>query len=177
MGRGFYFLRPFIWSSVSGLVRFREASGKGTSTTQPSCPGWRELDLSLWPRDKATIIPTEKSKLTDIQRSKVKSTLIIVFDIKGTVHKIRPGRPNRQFRILLWRFAVTAWKCEKTSPGNLATNKLAVASHHQNAPTHTSFLTSDMLTMIWKFLILPGLELQPFRSRYIDRARHGAGFS
>jgi hypothetical protein len=34
-------------------------------------------------------------------------------DTSLTIH---PGRPNSQFRILLWRFTATAWKCGKTSP-------------------------------------------------------------
>jgi hypothetical protein len=41
---------------------------------------------------------------------------------------IHPGRPNSQFRLLLWRFTVTAWKCAKTSTWALATKELAVAS-------------------------------------------------
>jgi hypothetical protein len=61
-------------------------------------------------------------------KSKVKSMLIIFFDIKRIVHKkIRPGKPNSQFRILLWRFMATAWKCVKTSSRTLATREFAVA--------------------------------------------------
>jgi hypothetical protein len=42
----------------------------------------------------------------------------------------RKQEPNIQFRILLWSFMVTAWKCVKTSPQTLATKELAVASQH-----------------------------------------------
>jgi hypothetical protein len=38
---------------------------------------------------------------------------------------IPPGRRNKQLRIPLWHFTMTAWKCAKTSPRTLATNKLA----------------------------------------------------
>jgi hypothetical protein len=55
-------------------------------------------------------------------KSKVKSMLIIFFGIR-----IRIGRPNSQFRILLWLFMATAWKCAKTSPWSLATKELVVA--------------------------------------------------
>jgi hypothetical protein len=34
-------------------------------------------------------------------KNKVKSMLIIFFDIRGIDHRIRSGRPNSQFRILL----------------------------------------------------------------------------
>jgi hypothetical protein len=33
------FLRPFIWSRVSGLIQFHDGSDKGTVMMQPSCPG------------------------------------------------------------------------------------------------------------------------------------------
>jgi hypothetical protein len=49
-------------------------------------------------------------------RGRVKS-MLISFDIKGIFRKrICPGRPNSQFRILLWRFKPAAWKCAKISP-------------------------------------------------------------
>jgi hypothetical protein len=70
-------------------------------------------------------------------KSKVKSTLIIFFDIKGIVDKefVLAGQSVSQFRLLLWRFIGTAWKCTKTSPRTLVTKKLA--------PSHASFFTRE----------------------------------
>jgi hypothetical protein len=35
----------------------------------------------------------------------------------GCTQRIRPGRPKSQFRILLWRFTASAWKCGYRIPG------------------------------------------------------------
>jgi hypothetical protein len=47
--------------------------------------------------------------------------------------RILPDRPHSKFRILLWRFTATAWKCVKTSPRTLASTELAVASRQRTA--------------------------------------------
>jgi len=49
--------------------------------------------------------------------------------------RICPNRPNCEFRVLLWSFAVTAWKCVKTLPSNLARTDLA-ASPWQRPVSH-----------------------------------------
>jgi hypothetical protein len=54
-------------------------------------------------------------------KSKVKSMLIVFFDVKWIVHKkIHPGRRKNKFRILLLRFSATT---RKFSPRRLTTNK------------------------------------------------------
>jgi hypothetical protein len=42
------------------------------------------------------------------------------------------SRPNRQFRILQWRFKATAWKCAETSPRTLVTKELDVAAQKRS---------------------------------------------
>jgi hypothetical protein len=84
----------FIWSRVSGMMRFLTAHQKWqhvniceglrqiTSDLQPSCAG-----LLLVTRAEFTVmtlLPMEKSKLTE---RKVKSWLIIFYDVKEIVHK------------------------------------------------------------------------------------------
>jgi hypothetical protein len=42
--------------------------------------------------------------------------------------RICPGRPNSQFRKLLWSFTMTAWKCAKTSSRTSVTKELVLSS-------------------------------------------------
>jgi hypothetical protein len=71
--------------------------------------------------------------------------MLIIFWHQGNCsQRIRPGRPNSQFCILLWRFLATAWKCAKASPRTFATKELAVAS--QQCTASHSFFTREFLT-------------------------------
>jgi hypothetical protein len=73
------FLHPFIWSHVSGLMQYRKGSNKRTTkrikfcaAVHPSCP---ELSLVtragftvMTLRQKATVLPMEKSELNDTKQ-------------------------------------------------------------------------------------------------------------
>jgi hypothetical protein len=72
-------------------------------------------------------------------RSKIKSMLIIFFDIKGIVHKefvlaLQTVNSAHHFDVL-WRLCD---KCEKTSPRTFVTKELAVASR-QRTVSHFLF--------------------------------------
>jgi hypothetical protein len=93
---------------------------------------WWELDLHLWPWDKARILLMENEEKSQ------EHTHNFLWQQGDCSQKIRPGRLNSQFLILLWHFMVTAWKCAKTSPRILATKELAVASQ-QRIASHLLF--------------------------------------
>jgi hypothetical protein len=60
--------------------------------------------------------------------------------------------PGSQFRILLWRFAATAWKCEKTSPRTLETKELALASRERTIAHflfHQAILYQEQQPTTW----------------------------
>jgi hypothetical protein len=136
-------LSPFIWSRVSGAMRFRDGSGWGTASNFVQI----EEKLRRGPRqwldkrsgNKARTVHG-KSKLTETEKCEYK-----IGDDQSKEHthyfftsqRIRPGRSCSQFWILLWRFTA-AWKCAKTSPRTLATKKLAAGS--QRTVSHLLFL-------------------------------------
>jgi hypothetical protein len=88
-------LRNFILSCISGLIRFHDGSNKGTASNfckcQKKCDGDPGNDqTSVWetkhePYTESQNSPRPKKSATD--EGKVKSMLIIFFDIKGIVHK------------------------------------------------------------------------------------------
>jgi hypothetical protein len=142
------FLRPFIWSLVSGLMQFRDGSNKGTASNcvqilEKMWQGpWQWLDKHSGKKAWAV---HRKSKLTKTKKerqiqSKVKSMLVLFFDIKGIVHKefiLAGQKVNSAYREVsrllhenVWRFHPKRWQQK---------NWLL---HHDNAPSHTSFLTT-----------------------------------
>jgi hypothetical protein len=77
--------------------------GKGVTETLARK---RELYTGVW---MACLVQGRLKKARQM-KSKVKTMLIIFFDIKGIVHKkILSGRPNSQFCIIPLCFMATAW--------------------------------------------------------------------
>jgi hypothetical protein len=148
------FIRPFIWSSASGLMRFLTADQKQQRVTV--CEEFRQIasdDATFLSRviigDGSWICSfhpeTRQQFFQWKMKSKVKSLLIIFFDIKGIVHRefvlagqtvnsayycyvLRRLRENmRGLRLELWR----------------QKNWLL---HHDNPSPHTIFLAREFLT-------------------------------
>jgi hypothetical protein len=76
-------------------------------------------------------------------KSKVKSMLIIFFDIKGIVHKIRPGRPNSSLTSVT--FYGDCVKICKEFPPNFGEEKNWLFCH-DNAASHACFFTREFFT-------------------------------
>jgi hypothetical protein len=108
-----------------------------------------------------------KLKQASHAKNKVKSMLIIFFYIKGYYsQRVLPGRPNSQFRILLWRITATAKKCAKTSPWTLVTKELAVASRQRTALHFLfarEFLTINNMAVIHHSPYLPLFNFKQLR--------------
>jgi hypothetical protein len=80
-----------------------------------------------------------RPKKARLRKIKVKSMLIIFYEITGTVHKKnRPGRPNSQFCILLIRLRRLRENLRRLRPRTLATRELVLASR-QHTVSHIIF--------------------------------------
>jgi hypothetical protein len=152
------FLRPFIWSGVSDLMRFSDVSDRGTNTLQVvqitenvrrrlrqwlyKSSGKRAWSyMCVW----MTFFVQGRPKKVRQVKCQVKSMLIISFDIKGFV---------RQKFVMVDKTVNSADYCN-ISHGQLEsvrrlrpelwrqTNWLLL---HDNAPSHTSLFTREFLT-------------------------------
>jgi hypothetical protein len=74
--------------------------------------------------------------------------------------RFRPGSPNSQFRILLWRFTATAWTRVKTSP-QIRRQKIWLL-HQDNIPPHTSFFIRDFFFAKKNMTVVPRLPYFSF---------------
>jgi hypothetical protein len=99
-------------------------------------------------------------------KSRVKGTLIILFDIKGTVHKelVQAGQTVNSTYCCdhLW----WPWKCAKSSPRLQQRRKKKIwLLHHNNAHSHTSLFTREIteyftisnMTVLSPISVLSGL--------------------
>jgi hypothetical protein len=75
--------------------------------------------------------------------SKIFRTGAAIYGAVVVARSTDTNRPNREFRVLLRRFVVTAWKRAKTSPRSWREQTWLL--HHDNAPSHTSVLTQQFL--------------------------------
>jgi hypothetical protein len=147
-----WFLRP-IWRHVSGLIRFCNASDKGTTSNfvQISEKVWRRPGndyTSVRGRKHGPYTWSPNSprpKMVRQVKSKIKSMIIIFFNIKGIVNKesILEGQTVnsayycevlQRMRENKWRFCPQLW-WQKNWPLD-----------HDNAPSRTSFFTGEFLT-------------------------------
>jgi hypothetical protein len=120
---------------------------------------WRELDLCLWPWDKSTILPMEKSILAEVKmarqvRSKVKCILFFFCDIKWSAQKefILAGQTVNcaYYCDVLWRLR------EKRRLRRELWRQKNWLLHHDTAPSHSSFFTRQFSPKItWLFVLHP----------------------
>jgi hypothetical protein len=90
-----WFLRPFIWSRVSGLMRFRIkcCANVGKSTTEPLAMITEAFEEASMSRTREVQSQRDWKK-TRWVKSKDNSMLIIFFDIKGIVRKSSSGQTS-----------------------------------------------------------------------------------
>jgi hypothetical protein len=108
---------------------------------------------------------TETEERRERRRTKWRAYSSFYLPSRVCSQRIRPGRPNSQFRILFWRFKAAVWKCAQTSPRNLATKKLTVASRQCKVSLFLfpwEFLPKYNMTVVLHppyFLLFPRLKI------------------
>jgi hypothetical protein len=140
---------PGVWqliriSCISTFARRFVRSPPAMQSTSPGLslvmrPGFIIMTLrqSNNPLNGKVQTPRDR-KRRDRWRAKSRACSSFALTSRELFARICPGRPTSQFRILLWRFMATAWKCAKTSPRTLATKELAVTSR-QGTASHFFF--------------------------------------
>jgi hypothetical protein len=175
-----WFLRPFIWNRLSGVMQFCDGSDKGKAAHFVHVSEklrrilWLRLDKrsgkKVWAvRGKCNITETDKGETGEEQSQEHPHTILWYQGDSSQI--IRPGRPKCQFCMQLWRFMANAWKCAKTSPRTLATKELAVASRQRVSFHHGYFFTKDKITvsrpaptrLTWPLatFLFPRLKMKP----------------
>jgi hypothetical protein len=123
-------------------MRFRDGSDKETATVHQILSDNTTYMSRVITGDESCIYgynPETKQKSPRWKwRAKSSACSLISLTSRGKFTNNSSWHTNSQFRILLYRFTATAWKCEKTSSRNLAAKELAVASQ-QTTVSHFHF--------------------------------------
>jgi hypothetical protein len=147
-----------IWPDLISR-RIRQRNGVNFVQISEKVPRRPSIWLGKRPGNTGRPNSPRPGKMRQV-KSKVKSILIIFFDIKEIVHKNPSWKAKQSIPHTTVTFTATAWNCVKTSPRNLATKQLAVASRQRTIshflftrkfvviPTHPTFLSFPYLTQL-----------------------------
>jgi hypothetical protein len=197
-----FYLGPCIWSD--GISRWIRQWNSITPRASLRKSATESLATIRQAFGKKTWAVNGKSKLTETgEEQSQEHAHYFLWHQRDCSQRIRAGRPNSQFRILLCCSKVTAWKFAKTSPGTLATKELAVASRRRTishfhltkgffyrnqrdcAPTHPTFLFPRLKTKLKgrHFDTAEVMEAEPqavlnslTEHGFQDAFRHGRGW-
>jgi hypothetical protein len=111
------FSRTFIWNRVSGLMWFRDGSDKRTVSI--FCTSRKNSkDTLAMIRQACGEESASRTRKVQIHRGRKGEQIFracssFSLTSRGLFQTILPGRPNSQFRFLLWHFTATSCKCDK----------------------------------------------------------------
>jgi hypothetical protein len=185
-----WFLRPFIWNRVSGLVRFRYGYDKETARNILKILEklrWRPWQYytsfrgrKCEPYTESPNSPRPKKCETDEERSQEHAHYFVLY--QGDCSQIiRPGSQNSQFRILLWSFTGTVWIFAPNF-GDKRTGCWIMIKHHLTFPfspgnfwPQTTWLSSPTHPTFSCFLNWRYNWKAPFWHSWGDRGRLAGG--